>query len=150
MATAAQSARRKKAFLQHFAVMGNVTRACQAAGVGRRTVYDWQEQDEAFVQAFRQAEIESTEVLEAEAFRRAHDGVARELPIFYQGEVVGSRVERQYSDVLLIFLLKARNPAKYRERVQMQHANADGGRLPLGAVEEYVRHVLAAKDRANG
>src|SRR5215213_4526579 len=142
MATAAQSARRKKAFLQHFAVMGNVTRACQAAQVGRRTVYDWQEQDEAFVQAYRQAELESTEVLEAEAFRRAHDGVERELPVFYQGEIVGSRVEQHYSDTLLIFLLKARNPAKYREHVQMQHADADGGRLSLSAVEEYVQHAL--------
>lgn len=140
--TVAQLAQRKKAFLESFAIMGNVSAACRAAGVPRRTLYSWLERDEQFTAAYRQAEIESTECLEAEAFRRAHDGVTSETPIIRDGKVIDTVVETKYSDTLLIFLLKARNPAKYRERVQMQHADAEGNKLPIAAVEEYVKHAL--------
>lgn len=94
MATQGQSVRLKKGFLDAFRLTGNVTQACSASGVGRSTVYRWQEHDEQFALSFRQAELESTELLEAEAQRRAVSG----------------------SDTLLIFLLKARAPEKYRER----------------------------------
>jgi hypothetical protein len=106
---------RKKRFLEAFALNGNISAACQASSVGRTSVYEWQEKDESFVQAFRLAEIESTERLEAEAYRRAHDGVIKETPIMHNGQVAYTVVEHKYSDTLLIFLLKARNPAKYRE-----------------------------------
>lgn len=73
------------------------------------------------------------QALEAEAFRRAHDGV--EDPIVYQGRFVyltGPDGEplldadgnprlaklRKYSDTLLMFLMKAAMPEKYRERHQ--------------------------------
>ena len=52
-----------------------------------------------------------TEALEYEAVRRAYHGVAE--PVFYNGVQCGSVTK--YSDKLLMFLLKARNPAKYRE-----------------------------------
>ena len=84
------------------------------------------------------AEVEATETMEQEAYRRAVQGTVR--PVFHQGAQCGS--VQEYSDTLLIFMLKARAPEKYRERVQMQHADADGERLPLGAVEEFVRDAL--------
>jgi hypothetical protein len=43
--------------------------------------------------------------------RRAYHGV--EEPVFYKGVQCGSVTK--YSDRLLMFLLQARNPAKYRE-----------------------------------
>jgi hypothetical protein len=52
-----------------------------------------------------------TEALEYEAVRRAYHGV--EEPVFYNGVQCGSVTK--YSDKLLMFLLRARNPAKYRE-----------------------------------
>ncbi len=72
--------------------------------------------------------------LEAEAFRRAHDGI--EDPVVYQGRFVylnGPDGEplldadgnprlaklRKYSDTLLMFLMKAAMPEKYRERHQV-------------------------------
>lgn len=114
--TRQQSLRLKKRFLEHFAEYGNVTAAAKAAGIERNTVYVWQERDDAFVAAFREAEIKATDVLESEARRRAVEGVVTETPIYIKGELVNTIVETKYSDTLLIFLLKARAPEKYRER----------------------------------
>jgi hypothetical protein len=50
--------------------------------------------------------------LEAEAFRRAVRGVDR--PVVYRGERVGT--VHEFSDALLMFLLKAARPEKYRDR----------------------------------
>ena len=44
--------------------------------------------------------------------RRASEGTLK--PVFYQGKMCGEI--REYSDTLLIFLLKARRPETYRER----------------------------------
>lgn len=114
--TRAQTARLKRHFLELFARQGNISAACRALGLERRRVYDWQESDDQFAAAFREAEIESTERLEAEAYRRAHDGVARTKRAYYAGEVIDEIEELEYSDTLLIFLLKARRPDKYREK----------------------------------
>lgn len=122
--TRGQSARLKKRFIAEFAKMGNISAACRAVGLHRKVVYEWQEHDERFLLDFHQAEIESTELLEGEAFRRGHDGVTHETPIVHHGEVVTTVVETKYSDTLLIFLLKARNPAKYRDKLTCPHGDA--------------------------
>lgn len=144
--TRGQTVHLKRAFLQDFAKTGNVSESCTNVGIDRRaTVYDWQELDDQFAAGWREAELVATEVLETAARRRAVDGVTTTTPIFHQGEVIYEVEETKYSDTLLIFLLKARAPEKYRERVQMQHADADGKKLPVGAVEEYVRGALAGR-----
>lgn len=118
--TTEQSEHLKKAFLDIFRRTGNISQSCAAAGIGSRTtIYNWQEHDEAFALEYKHAEIEATELLEVEAHRRAVFGVQKDKPIFHQGEMVGLVQEREYSDTLLIFLLKARAPHKYRERVDV-------------------------------
>jgi transposase-like protein len=114
--TRQQSLHLKKRFLEHFAEYGNVSAAARHAGIERNTVYQWQERDDTFVAAFREAEIKATEVLEGEARRRAVEGVTQEVPIYFKGQAVDTIVKTEYSDTLLIFLLKARAPEKYRER----------------------------------
>jgi hypothetical protein len=59
-----------------------------------------------------------TAALENEAVRRAYHGV--EKPVFYKGEVCG--YTQDYSDTLLIFLLKARKPEVYREGSRAESA----------------------------
>ena len=54
-------------------------------------------------------------VLEPEAIRRAVEGV--EKPVYQGGELVG--YVREYSDTLLIFLLKGGKPHKYRENIKI-------------------------------
>ncbi len=124
----------KKRFLDEFSEVGIISRAAEAAGVGRTTVYDWQEHDDQFAYAFRQAEIRSTEVLESEARRRAVDGVEKHRRVYdNRGNLIDEYVETTYSDTLLIFLLKARSPEKYRER----HDITTGGQ-PLRAAHESI------------
>jgi len=71
-----------------------------------------------FAAAFREADLKATEVLEREAWRRANEGFAE--PVYQHGKLVGT-VQR-YSDNLLMFLLRARAPERYRDRVDVSVA----------------------------
>jgi hypothetical protein len=115
----------KKKVLEALAKTGVITYAARKAGVARQTVYAWCADDPDFKAAFDEALVASTELLEAEAYRRAHDGVLK--PVFQGGQRVGSI--REYSDTLLIFLLKARKPETYRERLDVRQrlTGEDGG-----------------------
>jgi hypothetical protein len=67
--------------------------------------------------------------LEEEAWRRAVDGVDEPVG-FYRGKP--SAWVKRYSDTLLIFLLKALRPEKYRERYE--HSGPEGGAIPVMVV----------------
>lgn len=108
----------RPAFLTAFAKHGLVIDAAKEAGIGRTTVYEERQRNEDF--ALRWAEIEewTTEEMEQEARRRAVLGV--EEPVFHKGEQCGTI--RRYSDTLLQFMLRARKPEVYRERVAIHHS----------------------------
>ncbi len=108
---------KKRAFLSAYAGCMTVTHAAEAAKITRRTHYKWLEKDSEYATAFGQAKEEASDHLESEARRRAVDGV--EEKIYHKGEVVGTKLN--YSDTLLIFLLKGVLPHKYRDRVDMAH-----------------------------
>ena len=110
-----QGADWRPAFLVALSVMGNVGRACQAANIGRRTVYDAKKADKNFAEQWESALEEATDSLEAEAWRRAHDGVTRKQ--FTRGgdpiidpETGEQYVLHEYSDTLMVTLLKAHRP----------------------------------------
>jgi hypothetical protein len=100
----------------------NVTKACEAIGERRATVYEWRKVDPDFATAWDEARAIGAEALEDEATRRAHDGV--DEPVFYKGIETGS--VRKYSDTLLIFLLKGAKPEKYKDRIANEHSGALG------------------------
>jgi hypothetical protein len=108
-------------FLDSFLDTANVSRSCTVAGIHRQTHYDWMRDDPEYAVAFREAEEHAADLLEAEARRRAIEGV-EEPAGWYQGKP-GGTVTR-YSDTLLIFLLKGARPEKYRERIE--HTGAGG------------------------
>lgn len=83
----------KPRFLKCLRINGCVSHACEAAGIARSTAYLARQEDEDFAVAWADAEDHSTEALEAEGIRRA----------------------LETSDLLLMFFLKARKPATYRE-----------------------------------
>jgi hypothetical protein len=109
----------KDRFLETYAATGNLSQAVTAAAVTRKTFYRWQEHDEQFVLAFREAEQRALEALEAEARERATKGgkLVREV---WRGDVLIERViEWRPSDPMLIKLLQALAPEKYGEKLQV-------------------------------
>ena len=104
---------KKRAFIAAYAECGTITRAAEIAGIDRKTHYDWVKEDSDYVKACEAAYEQAGERLEQEARRRAVDGV--EKPVFYQGQKCG--VVNEYSDTLLIFLLKGAKPERYKERI---------------------------------
>ena len=97
--------------------------ACAEAGYGRRTAYEYRDKFEEFADRWDEAVETAVERLEAEADRRAVEGILK--PVFHKGEVCGHI--RQFSDNLLMFRLKALRPQKYRDNasVQVDHAPVD-------------------------
>lgn len=122
----------KPAWLEAFSRLGMVMAACKDVGVGRTTVYEARQQDEAFAVAWADVEQATTERMEREAYRRAVEGVRKD--IFYRDQVIGE--ERSYSDTLLIFMLKARRPDVYRENVKVEHSGKVGHDLSTLPAEE--------------
>jgi len=123
------------AFLTELALRGNVTDAARAAGVTRSRVYEWRADDADFAAAWDTALDEAADVMEREAWRRAVEGV--EKPVFgSMGQGLGSgeigRVQ-EYSDTLLIFLLKGARPEVYRERHEVDHK----GKLEVEYVNDW-------------
>jgi hypothetical protein len=125
----ARTAKAMAKFLAEFAQCGNVLRSAQAVGVGRKTVYDWLKR-EPFKALYDDAHEDALDQLEEEARRRAVDGVLK--PVYQQGHRVGTI--KEYSDVLLITLLKGKRPDTFRERVE--HTGKDGGALTLEVVRK--------------
>lgn len=109
-----------------------VVDACKAAGVSQSNVYDERRRNEKFAEAWAEIEEQTIQRMEREGFRRAVEGWIERTEYEYH-EVDGElqRFEslqvRKFSDTLLIFLLKARRPNVYRERVE--HTGAGGGPL---------------------
>lgn len=122
-------------FLDAFVETATVVHAAEVAGVGRRTHYDWLDSDDEYAARFAQAEEDATQRLEREARRRAVEGT-REPVGFYKGEPGG--YVRRYSDNLLMFLLKARRPAVYRERYEHRHVGDDGGPVRIQRIERVI------------
>lgn len=109
---------------------GNISAACEDSGVTRSVVYGMEQEDPQFAQAFREAQRHGLEVLEDEARRRAFAGTSK--PVFYQGVECG--VVREYSDTLMIFLLKGGMPDKYAERQKTDLSSSDGTMSPVPVI----------------
>jgi hypothetical protein len=85
---------------------GDLAGACKKLGFARAllSVRAWMRDDPEAARRIRAAQQVGYLGLEAEAKRRAVDGV--EEDVYYQGEVVGKK--RVYSDTLLALMLKAK------------------------------------------
>lgn len=108
---------RKRAFLAALSKGWSVSRAAQEAGVDRTTVYKWRERSAAFGRDWDFAFEAGTDLLEDIAHKRAFEG----------------------SDTLLIFMLKARRPHKFRDNATVEITGKDGGPL-------VVRYPVKAED----
>ena len=144
-----RTGRWRRPFLEVLAATANVTRACAAVAIDRRTAYETRDRDKAFAQQWREALDHAADLLEGELRRRAYEGVLE--PVFGSlGAGAGSGqvgVIRRYSDQVGMFLLRAARPETYRERHQVTVANEP--RTPDEAAAE-ADGVIAELARALG
>jgi AcrR family transcriptional regulator len=91
----------KATFLANLMTGKSVKASAEAAGVGRRTFYDWRDMDAEFREAWEDAITGSVEVLEDEVRDRALD-----------------RTDKN-SHILLMFLVKKHKP-EYRENYKSE------------------------------
>jgi hypothetical protein len=89
----------------------NIRLACDAANIARKTAYNHRKRNPAFAEAWDIALEEAIDVLEAEAWRRSVKGVERS--VYYQG--IKIETSKEFSDILLMFLMKAHRPERYRD-----------------------------------
>lgn len=98
---------------------GQVKKACEMAGIDRTTIWDYRKSDPKFAAQYDIALDKGIDLLEAEAKRRAFEGV--DEPVFYQGGKCG--MIRRYSDTLLMFIIKGNRP-RYKDKVELSGDNS--------------------------
>lgn len=152
---------RQAAVLAAFRTTASVSRACAAAKVARRQHYTWIVEDPDYAAKFEVARDEAAQQLEDEAVRRAHKGYLEPvvfqgnftyppkldeggLPVYdSEGRAVADRDKplciRRHSDALLMFLLKAWRPVKYRESWKGELSGPAGG--PISLTETRLRKL---------
>lgn len=111
-------------FLELLGSTCNVTLSARGAGVDRTTVYNHYKNDPAFAAAWDDAKESAIEELESEAWQRA----------------------KKQSDVLMIFLLKANRPEKYRETIRNEMTGANGGAIEVSIFEKSVLKSYGESD----
>ena len=143
--TPKQREAKQKKFLKAYREIGIIKAACKVAGINRSTYYDWAENDEAFKAQLPEAKEEACETLEIFAFEQAR-GIeepavsmgrivyeeipvldeegnqtydVRGHPVFRRGRMV---MVKKYSPSVLITLLKANMPEKYKEHKSIEHS----------------------------
>lgn len=100
--------------------------------MSRRGVYDHRIANEKFALEWDNAVDEAVDLLEAEARRRAYSGVDK--PVHYKGQRVDMISE--YSDGLMMFLLKAHRPHKYREKYEF--TGPDDGPIEIREIKRVI------------
>lgn len=136
----------QRVFLDALADGATVVAAAKAANTSKTTVYQWRAEDAAFAKEWAAAYEAGGALLEHEAHRRAVEGVLK--PIYHQGKKVGT--VREYSDTLLIFLMKSRNPRLYCDRVraaEIEREIADAMAKATNSATVTAADVLARLER---
>lgn len=128
---------KKRAFLAAFSECGNITRAAELAEISRQAHYEWLKDDPDYPALFAAADEQAGDRLEQEARRRAVEGTNK--PVFYKGGVCGTVTE--YSDNLLMFLLKGVRPDKFAERIKQDVNVKTDLAEQMRAARERARHA---------
>jgi hypothetical protein len=127
-------------FLEALQKTANVSSSCQIAGLSRSFVYDWRAADAEFAADWAAAIELGCDALEDEAVRRGCEGWVE--PVFHRGKEVGAI--REYSDTLLIFMLKARRPARFRDNYVRppQNGGNENAIVITGGLSQVSRRAL--------
>lgn len=155
--TPEQRKRKQERFLAAYSEIGIIKAACRVAKINRSTYYNWRDNDAEFAALLPDAAIEADETLEYAAYEQSVLGmeeplVSAGMPVYEQipvldddgeqkiddrGKPIYKRgnmlVVRKYSPQLLITLLKARMPQKYKDKIE--HSGPGGGPIKIDRVD---------------
>jgi hypothetical protein len=152
---------KQKKFLKAYGECGVVKRACQFAKIHRTTFYVWRDRDEGFKACLPFFEEDANDTLEYAAYVQSVLGT--EEPAVSMGQLVyeyepviengepkldskgkpvmkrgKQTIIKKYSPQLLITLLKARMPEKYKDKQQVEHS----GTIDVGGAKELLMQRL--------
>lgn len=142
------TAERRARFLEVLSETANVSSAAKASKISRKTWYEHRAANAGFKAQWDEAMELGTDGLEDEATRRGREGTLK--PVYQQGRKVGE--VREYSDTLLIFMLKARRPEKFKDRSAQELTGKDGGPVQVStATDDLISRIsrIAARSGAN-
>ena len=116
--------KKRRVFLDVLAKTGRVAEAARACGyTDTAGLQAYRRQDEDFAEDWNHALEAAAHVMEEEAIRRATEGVLE--PVYYKGAVAGYKTN--YSDTLLMFILRGLKPETYRENARGSDMNINFG-----------------------
>lgn len=125
---------KKATFLAQLKMGSSVKTAALAAGIHRRTFYDWRDQDSEFRAAWDDAIKESVEILEDEVRRRALDPNDKQ------------------SYILLMFLLKKHDPSyreNYKREVTVKHEKVQEFEFSKEDMDSAIDILTRAKEQSS-
>ena len=123
---AEQSKARRKAYIETLAKTGNVTSACQAAGVSHQSLRRWRENRPRFVQQERAARRRFIARLEAKANTLAEEGWTEVTEVTEPGGRTTVTERERYNPQVLFRVLAANNPRKWAPRRKVEHSGQVG------------------------
>lgn len=118
----------KQSFLDLLAAGKSIVDAAETESL-RRKLYRLRDADEDFAREWDRAYREGTDALISEARRRAVDGV-EDVKMIGKGDFQREVVFRHYSDPLLMFLIKQRDPT-FRDNTRVEVGGANGEPIPV-------------------
>lgn len=111
-------------FVEIVSQTGQISLSAKVCGVSIVTISSHRKKDKDFDNAVRYAlelfSVRQMEMAEKELYTRAVEGDEKELT--YRGYKTGQKIKEK-SDILLMFMLKAMNPDKYRENTKVEQTN---------------------------
>jgi hypothetical protein len=123
---------KKERFLVELRKRRSVYHACKAVKIGRRTAYDWRDDDEEFMASWDDALADATDVLEQSLYQRA-----------LKGDTTAS-----------IFLLKAYDRKRFGDQQKLEHTGPDGGPIqvenPIASLSDAELVTRLQRSRSRG
>jgi len=115
-------------FLEYLAQGVSIAKSIKLTGCSQSLVYNERTSNPEYAKKWDEARCKGAYALEEEAWRRAVEGVPED--IYHRGQVVGTRIN--YSDTLLIFLLKGLFPERYSDKRHIFHDSKIPMQFSLG------------------
>lgn len=136
-------------FLESLSKLPHVSIACEAAKIDRTTAYGYRKRHLPFAEAWDNALLKALNTMEASVWKRGCYGVKKNVWMKDEnGKPVKVDEIIEYDTTAAIFMLKAHDPAKYRERHVTELTGPNNA--PLEVNMQVRSRFMSALERAYG